>query len=201
MNLRHTTPIEGGRPPQNFTPTFTMAVFMAGMLFVSQHRAVAGARLRPFQQVEAVLPDEGRGRLPGVEEVGDGGALELAPTGLGLISPIAGVRMPLMRQTVTLPVVVFVLAVCLVCPVMEMFDQWDHTPQTGNDTESALVVVALCLGATFLLSCVILEILRSSARGGIGCPSCFLRASALLPVAPDSVFPISISPPLTNLRI
>lgn len=95
-----------------------------------------------------------------------------------------------------------VLLTCLVCPVLEMFDQWDHTLQTGNDTESALVVVALCLGATFLLSCVILEVLRSSSRAGIGCPSCSLiRASALLPAAPDSVFPISISPPLTNLRI
>ena len=27
-----------------------------------------------------------------------------------------------------------------------MFDHWDHTIQTGNDTEYALVLLALCIG-------------------------------------------------------
>ena len=43
------------------------------------------------------------------------------------------------------------LAICLVCPLVDMFDQWDHAFQTGNDTEYPLVVIALCVGAAFVL--------------------------------------------------
>src|SRR6266478_2801262 len=50
------------------------------------------------------------------------------------------------RITVTL-----VLLTCLVCPLLETFDTWDHTVQTGNDTEYALVVLALCVGAAYSL--------------------------------------------------
>ena len=46
-------------------------------------------------------------------------------------------------------VVTIVLAVCLICPLVEMFDNWDHTIQTGNDTEYALVALALCVGAAY----------------------------------------------------
>jgi hypothetical protein len=46
-------------------------------------------------------------------------------------------------------VVTLVLAISLVCPLVEMFDHWDHTIQTGNDTESALAVLALCVGVTY----------------------------------------------------
>jgi hypothetical protein len=48
------------------------------------------------------------------------------------------------RITVTL-----VLVTCLVCPLLETFDTWDRTVQTGNDTEYALVVLALCVGAAY----------------------------------------------------
>ena len=30
-----------------------------------------------------------------------------------------------------------------------MFDTWDHTIQTGNDTEYTLVVLALCVGVAY----------------------------------------------------
>ena len=50
-------------------------------------------------------------------------------------------RSRLPRITVTL-----VLLICFVCPFVEMFDRWDHTIQTGNDTEYSLVVLALCIG-------------------------------------------------------
>jgi len=30
-----------------------------------------------------------------------------------------------------------------------MFDQWDDTIQTGNDTEYGLVVLALCVGVAY----------------------------------------------------
>ncbi len=42
-----------------------------------------------------------------------------------------------------------ILAICIGAPILEMFDRWDHTLQDGNDTESNLVVVALCVGVAF----------------------------------------------------
>jgi len=42
-----------------------------------------------------------------------------------------------------------ILAICIGAPTLEMFDQWDHTLQDGNDTEINLVVVALCVGVGF----------------------------------------------------
>src|SRR5712675_3659165 len=46
-------------------------------------------------------------------------------------------------------VAMVLLAVCLFCPLVEMFDHWDHTIQTGNDSEYTLVVLALCVGAAY----------------------------------------------------
>lgn len=43
------------------------------------------------------------------------------------------------------------LAICLVCPLVDLFDQWDHALQSGNDTEYPLVILALCVGAAFVL--------------------------------------------------
>jgi hypothetical protein len=45
-----------------------------------------------------------------------------------------------------------VLLTCVVCPVLETFDHWDHTIQTGQDTEYALVVLALCVGVVYALA-------------------------------------------------
>lgn len=56
-----------------------------------------------------------------------------------------------MKSRASFLMVVVVLLVCLVCPLAEMFDQWDHTLQTGNDSEYTLVILALCVGASFLL--------------------------------------------------
>ena len=48
--------------------------------------------------------------------------------------------------------IVFILVVCLVCPLVELFDLWDHTIQTGNDTEYTLVILALCAGVAYSLA-------------------------------------------------
>ena len=42
-----------------------------------------------------------------------------------------------------------VLLTCLICPLVETFDSWDHTLQTGNETEYSLVVLALCVGVAY----------------------------------------------------
>jgi len=54
-----------------------------------------------------------------------------------------------MRYTFSCALIALVLAICFVCPIVEMFDHWDHTVQTGSDTEYALVVVALCVGVAY----------------------------------------------------
>ncbi len=54
-----------------------------------------------------------------------------------------------MRSKFPRTLVGLVLAVCFVCPIIEMFDYWDHTIQTGSDTEYALVLLALCVGMAY----------------------------------------------------
>ena len=96
-------------------------------------------------------------------------------------------------------VVTLVLAICIVCPVIEMFDHWDHTLQTGSDTEYAFVILGLCVGVAYVAGAV-LKIKEGSP---------FKRAGAIyfLPTFFQGLFnlvvagSISASPPLTTLRI
>jgi hypothetical protein len=48
-----------------------------------------------------------------------------------------------------------VLLTCLICPIVEMFDSWDDTIQTGNETEYTLVILALCVGVAYSFVSVI----------------------------------------------
>jgi hypothetical protein len=54
-----------------------------------------------------------------------------------------------MRSRATRIAATLALLACLVCPLVETFDNWDHTIQTGNDTEYALVALALCVGVAY----------------------------------------------------
>ncbi|HJT00512.1 MAG TPA: hypothetical protein VJ756_15575 [Terriglobales bacterium] len=45
-----------------------------------------------------------------------------------------------------------ILVVCLGSCVSEIFDQWDHTMQTGHDTESILVMLASLAGAVLVMA-------------------------------------------------
>src|SRR5258707_4931369 len=54
-----------------------------------------------------------------------------------------------MRRTSAHIVIAIVLLTCLMSPLVELFDKWDHTMQTGSDTEYALVVLALCVGVAY----------------------------------------------------
>jgi len=58
-----------------------------------------------------------------------------------------------------------VLFTCLVCPLVEMFDHWDHTIQTGNDIEYALVILALCVGVAYTFTRIVsrFRLLKSAA--------------------------------------
>jgi hypothetical protein len=46
-------------------------------------------------------------------------------------------------------VATLVLLVCFVCPLVELFDYWDDSVQTGNDTEYGLVLLSLCVGVAY----------------------------------------------------
>src|ERR1700730_4071041 len=54
-----------------------------------------------------------------------------------------------MRARASRIIATVILVTCLVCPLVEMFDNWDHAVQTGNDSEYALVVLALCVGVAY----------------------------------------------------
>ncbi len=103
-----------------------------------------------------------------------------------------------MRSKLTRTVAIFVLAICLVCPLLEMFDHWDHTIQTGNDSEYALVVLALCVGA----SCSFARFLRKSPVA-----SCLARIASVYmsfmftPHSFSSLLLDATSPPSCALRI
>jgi hypothetical protein len=95
----------------------------------------------------------------------------------------------------------FVLLICLVCPVVEMFDTWDDTAQTGGDTEYALVLIALCLGAAYSFDRVILKLNQCGFFGA----ECFVRSvhQAFSPSLCCITLPLfeGSSPPGRPLRI
>ena len=96
---------------------------------------------------------------------------------------------------------VLVPVACLVCPLVECFDRWDHTPQTGNDSEFVFMILALCFGAAFLLAHLIV-----SSWFAASCTFLDGRCEPPLPIRPSlELFAfsplITISPPVAELRI
>jgi len=51
----------------------------------------------------------------------------------------------------------FLLLVCLVCPLIESLDFWHQTFDGGNDTEFALVIAALCVGVSYIVARLIFK--------------------------------------------
>ena len=106
----------------------------------------------------------------------------------------------LVRSKASHVIVTLILSICVVCPLIEMFDQWDHTAQTGNDTEYAFVILGLCVGVSYTFARAVLrtsESLRSRRAAGTDgfLPTCFRSSLNLI------VTPVSASPPLSTLRI
>ena len=109
-----------------------------------------------------------------------------------------------MRSKASILTSAIALAICVVCPLLDLFDSWDHALQTGTDTEYPLVVLALCVGAAFLLGRLALKIpflpqlsmIRYKLQRAAACNSLFSSfqpATAVYACASDS-------PPL-SLRI
>jgi hypothetical protein len=106
----------------------------------------------------------------------------------------------MMRSRASFIIATLALAICFVCPVAEMFDQWDHTLQTGDDTEYTFVLLALCVGVACSLKWFVPRItLPDALTEAIPYP----RSHPLLSVLTNwsAVVPISPSPPAAALRI
>ena len=96
--------------------------------------------------------------------------------------------------------VALVLATCLALPLVEMFDRWDKTLQTGTDTEYAFVVLALCVGVAYLFARFVpkISLLGSAAEA--------LSSLSSRPIFPAlkgsySAVLIPVSPPTLALRV
>ncbi len=91
-----------------------------------------------------------------------------------------------MRRTFIQTAVVVILVACFACPVLEAFDRWDHTLQTGDDTEARLVILALCMGVALILARAIHPLCWSSQASTIRSISFRFVTTPLLPAAPNS---------------
>lgn len=117
-----------------------------------------------------------------------------------LILVFSGVSIFVMRRALTPMLIWLVLAACFVCPVTQMFDHWDHELKTGQDTETTFVVLALCIGATFVLSRAAAYVFRALRVQVIRAQKVFhdlLETRGSLGAAPF----LAASPPLAILRI
>ncbi len=106
-----------------------------------------------------------------------------------------------MRSRTFRIIAIVILVTCFVCPLVDLFDNWDHAMQTGNETEYALVVLALCVGLAYSFARFILTL--SLFRSAVELVS-NLCACKLLPfVLRGSFFvsPIPLNPPALALRI
>ena len=74
-----------------------------------------------------------------------------------------------------------ILAICIGGPIVETFDQWDHTGQDGNDTEANVVIVALCVGLALLFASTISE--------GVS------ALSLTVHICPGPALPLQFNPP------
>jgi hypothetical protein len=90
--------------------------------------------------------------------------------------------------------------ICFVCPALEMFDRWDNTLQTGQDTEYTFVLLALCVGALYTLAKLIVTLCPELAAARFISDFCCYEVS-LFPIIWFAAFaPLSESPPL-SLRL
>jgi hypothetical protein len=84
---------------------------------------------------------------------------------------------------------------------MQMFDRWDHEVQTGQDSESTLVVIALCLGVTFSLVRAIVTNAQAVPSRSIDTACSPLTISSQILISAAAAVLSSASPPPAILRI
>ncbi len=108
--------------------------------------------------------------------------------------------MQLMGTRMSRVAAMIVLLTCVVCPVAETFDHWDHTLQTGRDTEYTLVLLALCVGVVYTVARLIVTLSPGLSSISVGPNSPGIQGSLLFLIHPIALDSASGSRPL-NLRI
>jgi hypothetical protein len=105
-----------------------------------------------------------------------------------------------MRSRASFITATLLLAICFVCHVAEIFDQWDHTLQTGDDTEYTFVLLSLCVGVAFSLKWFTS---RSTSPDTRTAAISYPRSNPVLSARTNwyAVVPIPASPPAAALRI
>ena len=92
------------------------------------------------------------------------------------------------------------LVTCFVCPLVEIFDHWDNTLQTGNDSEYALVIVVLCVGAAYSLAHLIVK--RPDIRYASKFPfNASVQVTSLSTQFSFNLLLNAISPPPLEIRV
>jgi hypothetical protein len=91
-----------------------------------------------------------------------------------------------------------VLAACLAAPILEAFDRWDEPYSRADNTETALVVLALAIGVTLLISPLPSHRLRQTGRSA-STPAPILSRSLRGPGGP--LAPACGTGPPTILRV
>jgi hypothetical protein len=104
------------------------------------------------------------------------------------------------RSRIFHAVATLALLICFVCPMLEVFDRWDHTLQTGQDTEYTFVVLALCVGALYALAKLIVSFCPELAAARFSSDFCRYKVSLFPFNWSAALTPHSESPPL-SLRI
>ena len=96
-------------------------------------------------------------------------------------------------------VIAAIVAICIGAPIVEIFDQWDHTLQDGNDTEVNVVVAALCVGIALAIGTIgVVARIRALASNSRVC----VVASRTISVAVIAWHaPLPTSSPPTPLRV
>jgi hypothetical protein len=106
-----------------------------------------------------------------------------------------------MRSRTSRITAALVLLTCLICPLLEAFDSWDDTIQTGNDTEYTLVVLALCMGVAYSVA----RFTRKSALLGFVAKSIFAspaqKSLLFTPLSFTLLLFDATSPPLLPMRV
>ena len=92
------------------------------------------------------------------------------------------------------------LAICILCPLVDLFDQWDAALQTGHDTEYPLVALALCVGLAFALARFVIALPPNVSLSGLGYGLEASGKSSAVWIPFVTTSPTSGSPPL-SLRI
>jgi hypothetical protein len=93
-----------------------------------------------------------------------------------------------------------ILAICIGGPLVEIFDQWDHTAQDGNDTEINAIVAALCVGVAMAIGTAVGVTQISAWASSIRRRQTVARRAIVNTCAPG-ICPIPTSSPPTLLRI